>query len=54
MLTWSSDPADVTIESTEAGWESTFIRDTSAADVTCAIIHPDSSPSFRARNAGNP
>ena len=39
---------------TEAGWERTFIRDTSAAEVTCAIIHPDSSPSFRARNAGNP
>ncbi len=36
--TWSSRPAEDGIESTEDGWHRTLFSETSAAEVTCAIM----------------
>ena len=38
--TWSSCPADVGIESTDAGWQRPLFSETSEAAVTCAIRVP--------------
>jgi hypothetical protein len=52
MLTWSSLPAEVGMESTEAGWASPFSSETRAALVTWAIMNPDSRPPRVVRKAG--
>ena len=43
----------VVMDPEEAGWESTRFSATRAAAVTCAIMSPDSSPGWLARNGGN-
>lgn len=56
MLTWSSFPALVGIESTEAGCASVLFSETSAAAVQCAIMKPLWRPpnSALTRKAGRP
>ena len=50
--TWSSLLAEVGIESTLAGWESTLFSETSAAAVTCGIMKPEFSPRSRREERG--
>ena len=52
--TWSSWSAEVGVESTEAGNAICLFSLISAALVTSAIIMPEFSPAFFARNGGSP
>ena len=54
MLTWSSIPADVGTDSTDAGNERRRFSATSAAAVYCATMKPEFVPALRVRNAGSP
>jgi hypothetical protein len=54
MLTWSSCPRLVGIESTLAGWHSTLFSLTRAAAVYCGIMNPEFSPVSRMSNFGSP
>ena len=52
--TWSSRLAEVGIESTTAGNDSTLFSFTRLAEVTWAIMNPECRPGSRVRNAGRP
>ena len=54
MLTWSSMPADVGSDSTDAGKERRRFSVTSAAAVYCATMNPEFMPGSGERNGGRP
>ncbi len=54
METWSSLPAEVGIESTDDGCESTLFSDTNEAAVQWAIMKPLLRPPSFTRKAGRP
>ena len=50
----SSWPALVGIESTEPGWQSALLSETSAAATYCGIMKPELIPPSAVRNGGRP
>ncbi len=54
MLTWSSMPAEVGIDCSDAGTERRRSSATSAAAVYCATMNPEFIPGRGVRNGGRP